>query len=65
MGDTAHVCVRRRSGLRGRAEGRGPQLAGAPPRGRLTCDMAAASGQPVSPGSLPVLGFLERLKTEK
>lgn len=48
-----------------RGGGRSPQLGCAIPGSRLTWTVTAASGEPVSPGSLPVLGFLERLKTEK
>ena len=62
-GDVAHFCVRRRSGLREVGRGVRPTAGlGCP---WLTWDVAAASEQPVSPGSLPVLKLLERLKMEK
>lgn len=49
----------------GQAERGGPRPAAGLACPWLTWDVAAASGQPVSPGSLPVLEFLERLKMEK
>lgn len=45
--------------------GPSPQLGCAIPGSQLTWTVTAASGEPVSPGSLPVLEFLERLTMEK